>query len=637
MIQPSEHNLVSIQLEKVLAKKSSIETQVDGYHLVLESDATSEKRYKEYNRLFSIKVAITIIAVIGGWFIPVIVVSFLCIIVWICMMIHLLLQCDKFFLKSALCFDFEFYYKTVNGCVTMIAYFIASDWKASRFWDTSHEKSMTFLYIICIFATIGNVLVVICVSVSDGYNLKRKYRVGSLLAVIIAHCYRLIAFKFLVHSDSAMNNVDLSYNNYNAIYLIDWQTICYSTGFNLIIFLLKQLYFIIKRPNQCSFTKIHVPIHVIPVSESITSLESIIMVNNNNYNMQLLNSHNDNDNYNLDNNDLSMAKAPSFESHRIDDVVKALYSEDHEYELIPRISFSQDDDENGSGNNNHNNNNNKNDVYVSVSQIDSLLYRMAIYVTKVLCWRDDNINSIKYKLMMLRICTTRWISHVSVVIVACHVFVCLKWRYNWVHSAAIQIIESLIALVCVMIIFSYINFDILKYQLKTSFTLYWRLFEFIILFIIAPVLINYDENTTYFNYIYNRSVLTKTWQAAIVCSINSVGVILVFTAISSIKGYPGAGYPKCTRWVRRMAVTCCALVALYAAVLCLKKSTSNANSQYRYINLIFLNVEINVTQSGANKCFDLFVWFVAQLVDECLGPNSLTIQGLSKKWQSNYR
>ena len=68
---------------------------------------------------------------------------------------------------------------------------------------------------------IGHVLVVISVLILDGYNLDRKYRAVSLLIVIFSHCYRLISFKFLTRSDSAINSIDLSYKNSTAVYKLN--------------------------------------------------------------------------------------------------------------------------------------------------------------------------------------------------------------------------------------------------------------------------------------------------------------------------------------------------------------------------------------------------------------------------------
>ena len=627
------------------SRKPSIHTQAKDYEVVLNTPR--DNQYKQHNVSYLQRIIIGTILMIGSWIVPITWISLACSIIWISFVIKTLLECDQSVIKNALFFDFEVYYKLANVCSSMIAYHIVTKWQLSNFWHSDKDEPW-ILYTNCIIVTIGNMLVVLLVAVLDGYNIKRGYKIGLMLVVIGYHSYIIILVNFSQSSNNVYDTIDLSLIFVDTEYLIDWSSTCISTGFALIIFLCKQLYFVIMKPNQCAFAKMYVPIHIIPYSRNYSY--------NYNYNY----NYNSNDDTNtrllsssmhmgMLNNNCKKSTVSSNVSHKIDDIAKVLYKYGDQYGYNGKRTLAYDahmyrsnliaitsDDYNYNYNTKQDDDiNDDEEIYVNVYEADTLWYHFIFGIMGYCNLSDDNNNNYnnndnynfafvnKYGLNVSIFFSKRhWIFYLLILIIAIHIFVSVKWMYSWTPLISVQFIELLIALLCVITTFGMINMEILKYQLKTSFSMYWMLFQFTMLQII-PIVTHYDGKSSY---IYNTSVFKQTWQVVLVWIINFIGVNIVVIQLSSIKGY--LNYSK---YARRFCLVVAAGFALYQGIDFLKVSNSPLHV---YASIWFMDnkYKINVLQIGAHKCFDLFIWWISRIIEEFLRPHKLPIERLSKKW-----
>ena len=152
--------------------------------------------------------------------------------VWIILSIILLLDCNyNIFLDGITTFDV--YYKVINVGIGILGEYITFDWFETAPYNTQPNKH--WLYTSAIIVIFANMLVVLVVSIFDGYHQglsKVKFYIVALF--IVYHCYRLVMLS--IYSENSNDHTTRLFNTYT----LDWKVAGLSCTFSSLAFVCKQ-------------------------------------------------------------------------------------------------------------------------------------------------------------------------------------------------------------------------------------------------------------------------------------------------------------------------------------------------------------------------------------------------------------
>ena len=177
-----------------------------------------------------------------------------CTIVWVSVVIKLLVDCNREIVKMGLCFRFEIYYKVVNIGIATLGSFVLKNWYKSLYITNEHSMIQLYcLYIYAILLIFGNMSTVLLVSLTEGLFIENKFFKLCFMSWMIPFYIYQLFYVYFTTSDKVLYIID---NNY----YIYWRSIVISSLYSSIIFLLKQLIRMIRKPNVLSTVKVYLPI-----------------------------------------------------------------------------------------------------------------------------------------------------------------------------------------------------------------------------------------------------------------------------------------------------------------------------------------------------------------------------------------
>ena len=199
-----------------------------------------------------------IVASINKNFIVQIIINVINAIIFILMII----ECNIFMIKQALC-TFTIYYICFNTAVATFALRMVENYKYDVYGcghdDTfPHSACKANAFIVAILDTCS----VFIVSIIDGYQLSRRFKFCLVWLAIVYYCYHYIA---TILNANDTEDIKLFGYEYKSIH-----SIIVSASSTVIIFILRQAYYIIKRPNK----SILIPAHLIFVEKNAVNQRS---------------------------------------------------------------------------------------------------------------------------------------------------------------------------------------------------------------------------------------------------------------------------------------------------------------------------------------------------------------------------
>ena len=163
-------------------------------------------------------------------------------------LIVILLDCNYFIMCKGLT-KFDVYYKAINICIAMIAFRLSTNLGKEEYTCLLNNCLVPWiLEIHSILGVTNNTLTTILVSLMDGYNMSAKLKITSLICAVIYFTYLL----FLVYFDTTTTTTTLK-NDYIRLFGINYESlhsITVSALLSVIVFMLRQLYFVVRSPNK---------------------------------------------------------------------------------------------------------------------------------------------------------------------------------------------------------------------------------------------------------------------------------------------------------------------------------------------------------------------------------------------------
>ena len=170
-------------------------------------------------------------------------------LLWIFFVLQTINESNRYVLKIALCFTFEVYYKVLNMGVGILGLLIICDWnKTARY----NNLENTMLYPYGIIIIIGDMSIAALISLSDGFSISPKFKLSLAFLWSIYFTWRLIS-AFLQES-----NAQLHITPY---FSTSWRSITISSLITTIIFVIKQVGYVILFPNRLALINMHLTIN----------------------------------------------------------------------------------------------------------------------------------------------------------------------------------------------------------------------------------------------------------------------------------------------------------------------------------------------------------------------------------------
>ena len=627
--------LPSSKINAPRSARTSIGAQVDGYSAILASDVGSDGYISQSNyskqRLTTRSSTSGCMSVIAKYKYPIrtgcfitfalismftgyLSITIIGISCYTFIAFTYIVECEKSVLLNCLFFDFEAYYKIANVGISMFAYYVAEDWFATSFQDIDIDSRVGadtdsnlnpynypwYVYLFGIMSVFGHMIVILAICLLDGHDFSVLHKVIFIFVCILYHVLRTI--RLMIDSSNAHSLVTI----FDGTVLIEWKTLAFSTAVGLIVFLLVQLFYIIKSPNKLSFTKCYVPIHVIKHSKNkrYTYSDSddydyqrisIMYANEREKEEPLLNDHHHYDDVIINESDIDYEIV--YSDHSIQNVAKELVS------VTDTIAIVDHNDRKSKSKSSSIEKNLKN-VYVTVIEVHTLWYAIFKFITK----NDKTALKISQFLIQWYV---RWF---CIIIITIHMILVMSLQYTWWPVASVQLIELLIYCICFIIAGGSINYQILKYEITTNFSFYWRVFETVFAFLRTRI---YMQHTNEME--YNDEIFKYEWQSSMAWSLSfcvGITVAIAFTVVHGYVTFNKHGLSLC------IGVMIC--YWLWSAISYLP---------YQDYGYTIFGREFNLRQILVFKSIDLAIWYVRQLCQTIFHPRSLMMDSVLIKWK----
>ena len=238
--------------ERYRASSSNVSIQVQNAAIILYS----KHQHNTIPRKYLWRLLIACIGVILAIAVRNVWVDTVCTLIWMIFTIQTIFECNHKIIKIALCFTFEVYYKVINMGIGILGLQIINNWyQRSQYSTIDNEMELPY----SILVIIGDMLVVLLVSLTDGYNVPSKVKACFSLLCVCYFIYRLTqtwVFDLLSDDPNAKLIIKIGNNKYG----IYWRSITISSLITSNIFLLKQIIKILLFPNRFAIINVHLPI-----------------------------------------------------------------------------------------------------------------------------------------------------------------------------------------------------------------------------------------------------------------------------------------------------------------------------------------------------------------------------------------
>lgn len=512
--------------------------------------------------------------------------------IWYFIVVEVLLQCNKIVFFRAMR-SFDFVYKSINIAIGWTGLEIINKWYQSHFVGID----MIYLQMAGIFVISGNVLVITLVSlIFDGY---KGFSVGNQLCFTSLIIANAVWHGFVAYTSTNEAAVHLFGST------IYWRSIALVSLFNVVVFMLKQVYFGVFKPNKLTIVQSYIDIkirnynpinynkhnvcdHVRPsLSSTINNTQTI---------------HNFNYNYNYNHNNLSSSlrsesSLPSFVAtfpidYNSTSTSPNLLSANTRTSIITDVNRIDKCDTSTIG-----------CITVDVNKQESLFY---ILFSNITC---TCINVVKLsKTLHSNYC----ICGLSLIFIS---GICIENFSNYHLNPEFSTFISAICFVLLILIVFNINYKLLKYSLVSNFLVYWRLFDAVMLYLCMTVI---DKHYKARNWEVQNYPLYQSYIVAI------LEILMVF--LSTIAASLARSY-LIHKWIKLGLV-------FFAIFYWAKTGFEYYLNSDKDVLIYVLNSKyyFSMRSTIASKTADLVVWFVVELVALVYNSDKIKIGDTKVVW-----
>lgn len=224
----------------------------------------------------------------------------------------------------------------------------------------------------------------------------------------------------------------------------------------------------------------------------------------------------------------------------------------------------------------------------------------------------------------VKIVESRRVQQICVAMICIHVIIHQIWGYEAPANGPIQFIWALIYLCSYVQIIFTINYEIMIYELKNRFSVYWRMLDAILAFT-AIIYIDARFNSSEFDKKSNLTIFESVFIAM------TQGFVFITTAVAVTMA---KGFVAVPNKIRVFLIVVYILVCFFTMLnYCLKNDDSRYNVNVLQIGNVILYT-IDVRAYGIVKIFDALTWFSWDLWQTIKYPNQLRVHNINYRWTS---
>lgn len=571
---------------------------------------------------------------------------------------------------------FDVYYKSFNLCIALLSI----EYMINFGFETTFNENNTMVYKhFCAIETglmiTNNLILILLISMIDGYNWNKWVKILAITMLVFYYLFIFFnvisQFRFQISKKNRHNIKDntsiiLFSHSFRSLY-----SIAISAMLNTIVFLLKQFYYIIKKPNKlallpiflkfkhtnslrddgnidnlsrydysCNGIKTPTIVSVVPsvTIASTISLPSTIpptvgtnlMAPTPTITMTQLKTPlqlSAGQTQSMIYNDIASIYVNRHTSTNVSilRLPTAMVPSPSITSITPSVNFENDhgtctiDDSNSNNDNNYNiefsnnmnctNCNDLEQLQLSMNENDTLLLHLLVKIVKL------NIITAVNIVDLLNGKTTWIVSLIYFIFYFVLVFVIFN---NNIYGS-LQIYLQILQLLVIIPMFLNVNVCVFNWFCQRSFSFWWKLLNTIIL-LLLEFIFDYVNKLDKFD---SNSKYTSISQAYCISIFNSIISIVAIGGISMIRGF--------FKINNLLKYICIILIIMYWAYAGVKVFVINTNDELNYIHFgIFI---VNIKTTIMARVVDTIVWFIVQLFNQIKFSNGLIVTAVvKKKW-----
>ena len=427
------------------------------------------KRYRYYTIILFI---ITVIVLVNDN----LIVEILLNVAYTIILSSIFLECNKIIVQNGF-LNFKVCYVIFNTIVAMTSLRILNNFQEDRYHCSNNTSyPLIACKIDSYISTILNAFTLLLASLMDGYLIKQKYKILLISIAIFYYVYIYIFISITYNSNTNNNNTNTNNtNNSDSDPMIklfgqnyrNVHSLALSASMNVIIFIMRQAYYLIKKPTK-----------LILISAKVKFVHS----ESNQFLAQLANN-NDHDNINIRNQNADTAMSIP--------AVSAVSS-------ISSVDLTDDRDK---------------IIQVKIDRHKTIFYTLLTKMATLNCTNMNEEKAIQWSKILNS--TKCWLIGLILIIIV------------YIIAVFVRIITPLYMIILFINLFIFIllfgcnlNFAIFKYSVKSSFVFWWKLQDSVSLLFIE-LLIDYHNNKGNFGSKLN------TMGESIVISIVDISTVLI--------------------------------------------------------------------------------------------------------------
>ena len=467
---------------------------------------------------------------------------------------------------------FDVYYKVINVGIAITLFKFLTNFDESKFGCTLHNYDLA-CRIDASFLVINNMISLFLLSLLDGYWFHHYLKILCLCVGIGYYTYCYINIYTLNNDSSKDDMIEIFGENYDNLH-----SIALTSMFSVIIFMIRQLYFVITKPNKLILTQTFVKFKVVKIfSDNLISQTE------------------------LSSSDHATESEKSEYKQNVNNITHI-----HNTDLKP----------NKNKNRNRNRNRNRNKFSVTINRYETTLYRLLNKINKCTsthCDNDKNTNICSNALKISQFLDSHYVWIFVFLFLFLFFIIVSVTDYKligWLHLSMLVFVTLILILVNLNI-----NYLIVKYSLR-SFVFWWKLQDCIVLMLLELFI---DCKNKIGKFSLENNSLSEAYAMSV---FNVIAPALTFSAISMVFG---------TFMTIRLKLLFIFLAIVYWAHGVVRIFLIDDEND---VNISFVDgYNVSCKSSIVAKTFDIILWFVVQLIDQIRFNNGICVSGkVKRKW-----